>query len=200
MREPASLLWVWRHPRAQGASGRCIGWTDLPVDRRRAKRLAHRIRQAARRHGLPRHVLTSPLQRCASVGRWLQRWGWRHEVDPALREMDFGCWEGRRWEDIPRADIDAWCAAISRYRPGGGENLQGLLERAAAWRPPLAPLAIVSHGGWMLARRWLESGRPAPETGAQWPPAPRHGECWRLAAAPFEPAARPSGGASWRAA
>jgi len=28
MLEPAAELWVWRHPRAQGAAGRCIGRTD----------------------------------------------------------------------------------------------------------------------------------------------------------------------------
>lgn len=200
MREPAPVLWVWRHPRAEGSAGRCVGWTDLPVDPRRAKRLAHRIRQAARRHGLPRRVLTSPLQRCAAVGRWLKRWGWVLELDPALREMHFGHWEGLRWEQIARKELDAWCSTFAQHRPGGGESLQGLLERVAAWRPPLAPVAMVSHGGWMLARRWLESGRPAPEQAAQWPAAPRHGECWRLSAQAFELTTMPSGAASWHAA
>lgn len=200
MREPTPVLWVWRHPRAEGSAGRCVGWTDLPVDPRRAKRLAHRIRQVARRHGLPRRVLTSPLQRCAAVGHWLKRWGWVHEVDPALREMHFGHWDGLRWEQIARQELDAWCSAFAQHRPGGGENLQGLLERAAAWRPPLAPVAIVSHGGWMLARRWVESGRPAPEQAAQWPAAPRHGECWRLSAQAFDLPSMPPGAASWHAA
>jgi len=78
---------VWRHPRPEGAAGRCIGaGTDLIVHRRRAKRLARRIQQVARRQRLPHHVVTSPLQRCADVGRWLRRWGWRHEIDPALRD------------------------------------------------------------------------------------------------------------------
>ena len=62
---------AWRHPRPDGVAGRCIGHTDVPVDRRRAKRLAHRIRCAARREGWPKGVWTSPLRRCADVGRWL---------------------------------------------------------------------------------------------------------------------------------
>lgn len=180
MGEPVRLLWVWRHPRPEGAVGRCIGRTDVPVDPRRAKRLAHRIRQEARRQGLPRHVLTSPLQRCAAVGRWLKRWGWRHEQVAQLREMDFGCWDGLAWEQVPREEIDAWCAAFEQHRPGGGENLRELLQRAKAWRPPFAPIAVVSHGGWMLARRWAASGAPAPGHPAQWPAAPRYGECWHL--------------------
>ena len=65
MAEPVSALriWIWRHPKPIGAAGRCIGRTDLPVDPRRAKRLAHRIRQHARRHHLPHAVVTSPLRR-----------------------------------------------------------------------------------------------------------------------------------------
>ncbi len=183
MLEPDSALWVWRHPRPIGAAGRCIGSTDLAVDQRRAKRLAHRIRQAARRHGLPRRVLTSPLQRCAAVGRWLRRWGWRHELLRELREMDFGHWDGRAWAQITRNEVDAWCADFLYHCPGGGENLHGLFVRVAAWQPPRGPVAMVAHGGWMLARRWLASGRPAPVRADQWPAPPRHGECWRLPAA-----------------
>ena len=74
-------LYVFRHPKARGAAGRCIGHTDLPVDPRKAKNLAHRIRTLQRRAGLPRAVCTSDLQRAAAVGRWLRRWGWVHRVD-----------------------------------------------------------------------------------------------------------------------
>lgn len=182
MLEPAGPLWVWRHPRAQEAAGRCIGRTDLRLDRRRAKRLAHRIRRAARIKGLPRRVLTSPLQRCAAVGQWLRRWGWRHERLPALLEMDFGCWDGLSWSKIPIEEIDDWCASFLHHRPGGGETLYELFARVAAWQTPAAPVVIVAHAGWMMARQWLASAQPLPVQPDQWPVAPRHGECWRLSA------------------
>ncbi|WP_439112103.1 histidine phosphatase family protein, partial [Klebsiella variicola] len=73
--------------------------TDLPVDRRKAKRLAHRIRAHARRHGLARVVVTSPRARAADVGRWLRRWGFRWQMDSGLAEMDFGAWDGRHWSE-----------------------------------------------------------------------------------------------------
>jgi alpha-ribazole phosphatase len=176
-------LWIWRHPRAQQAQGRCIGRSDLPVSARRAKRLAHHIRQAARRAGLPHCVLTSPLARCHAVGRQLQRWGWLHRVDPALQEMDFGAWDGQPWADIPQAAVDAWCADFLHHRPGGGDSLQALFSRVAAWQPPTVPTLVVGHGGWMLARQWLASGRPWPHQAADWPAPPAHGQCWRLPAA-----------------
>lgn len=180
MDDSADPLWVWRHPAAHGASGHCIGRTDLRVDPRRAKRLAHRIRRVARQHGFPHVVLTSPLGRCATVGQWLRRWGWRHLRDPALCEMDFGAWDGLPWTQVPPAELDAWCADFRHHPPGGGESLQAMFARVAAWTPPVRPALVVGHAGWMLARRWIASGRPAPERATQWPVPPRHGERWRF--------------------
>ncbi|NML16017.1 histidine phosphatase family protein [Azohydromonas caseinilytica] len=173
----SSLIWAWRHPRPEGAQGRCIGRTDLRVDPRRARRLARRIDRAARRAGLPRMVWTSPLRRCAAVGRWLRRLGWTHRIDPALLEMDFGAWDGLSWDAIARAEVDAWCADFSHGRPGGGESLARMLERAAAW--PVAPAVVVAHGGWMLARRWSTTRGTLPRV-HEWPAAPGYGELWRL--------------------
>lgn len=181
-------VFIWRHPRARGAEGRCIGRTDLAVDPRKVKRLAHRIRAFARRHGLPREVLTSPLRRCADVGRVLAAWGWQHRIDLALIEVDFGDWDGRSWACIPRAEVDGWCADLVHYRPGGGENVDQLLGRVGAWRPGTARMAV-GHGGWLSAAlRSAKRGRDtaAPRiAAADWPVAPAHCSCttFRLAGA-----------------
>lgn len=163
---------IWRHPKPRGAKGRCIGArTDLPVDPRKAKRLAHRIRLHARRHGLPREVVTSPLARAAAVGHWLKRWRFRWSVDAALAEMDFGSWDGRPWSDIPPAEFDRWMADFCGFEFDGGEALSALLARAAAWRPPGGCSLAVGHAGWMTAKQWRmvdPEGSPNPRT---WPAA-----------------------------
>lgn len=176
--------WVWRHPRPREVTGRCIGRTDVPLDRRKAKRLAHRIRQHARRHGLPRVIHTSPLRRCAMVGRVLRAWGWRHHLDPALLEMDFGDWDGQRWADITPAQVDAWCEAFLHHAPGGGESLAALFERvsgwSARWRTQLAapePVLVVGHAGWMLTLTWLSTRSDRPVRADQWPVPPAYGAC-----------------------
>ena len=176
-----STLWMWRHPRPEGALGRCIGRTDLTVDPRRAKRLARRIQRAARRAGLPHIVHSSPQRRCADVGRWLRRWGWRHIVDDALSELDFGDWDGRAWTEIARAEIDAWCADFETYAPGAGESLLDMLARVAAWHSPGAvhPILVVAHGGWMQARRWIQQGERPPASAAAWPACPAYGTLWQ---------------------
>ena len=179
-------LLIWRHPRprglASGGSARCIGRLDLPVDRRRAKRLAHRIRRAARRDGRPREIWTSPLRRGADVGRWLARWGWQHHIDDRLCELDFGRWEGRTWDQIGQPQIDAWCADFARHAPGGGESLEQLWRRCEQWlsQRPHRQALVVGHAGWIQAAQRIVAGLPVPSSAADWHAAPGHGQCLRL--------------------
>jgi alpha-ribazole phosphatase len=176
------VIHAWRHPRPQGVVGRCIGQTDVAVDPRKARRLARRIQAVARREGLPRVVCTSPLQRCRLVGRYLRRWGWRHEVHLELMEMDFGAWDGRAWADIARAEVDAWCEHLADVAPGGGETLRQVLARARHWQAPVPDCVVVAHAGWMLARRWVQTHPPdeVPLQAAQWPAAPSYQARWSL--------------------
>lgn len=189
--DAACCIWAWRHPQPQDIAGRCIGHTDVPVDPRRAKRLARRIARSAHLNRLPHVIWTSPLQRCADVGRWLRRWGWRHHIDAALIEMDFGAWDGLPWSAIARAQVDAWNQHFAHYAPGGGESLTGVLTRAAAWQPGTVPanqsgpVLIVAHAGWMRARRWLDQcvmATTVPLTSATLPAAPAYGRLWKLGA------------------
>ena len=195
------MIFAWRHPRPQQANaqdgGLCIGRTDVPVDPRRARRLARRIERSAHEHDLPRVIWTSPLQRCADVGRWLRRWGWRHHIDAALIEMDFGAWDGLPWSAIAHAEVEAWNENFAHYKPGGGESLTEVLTRVAAWQSgnhsgnqpanhaanQPGPVLIVAHAGWMRARRWLDEHNAANAallTSATLPTAPSYGALWKL--------------------
>lgn len=190
---------AWRHPRVAGVEGRCVGArSDWAVDARRAKRLAHRIRAVARREGLARVVAASPARRCLAVAGWLRRFGFAVRIDARLREFDFGVWDGRRWDAVARADLDAWCADFAGHAPGGGDTLGAFLARVrAVHADPPAPL-LVTHGGWLSALRWLEAqhaaygrgdaasdaevqGRATPRA-ADWPPPPACGGAlrWRI--------------------
>ena len=173
-------LWCWRHPRAEGAAGRCIGRTNLAVDPRRAKRLAHRIRGVARRHGLPHEAWVSPLRRCCDVGRWLRRWGWRVHVDQRLRELDFGAWDGQPWTHIAWHEVEAWQADLLHHAPGGGETLAALALRVQAFVTGAGPgpRLVVTHGGWINALRVVPAGGGSVNA-AHWPAPPRCGALWR---------------------
>jgi alpha-ribazole phosphatase len=173
-------LWCWRHPKARGAAGRCIGRTDLPVDPRKAKRLAHRIRRQARQHALPAVVWTSPLHRARAVGAWLRRWGWRWHMDARLAELDFGRWDGLPWTQVPWAEVEAWQADLLHHAPGGGESLQALAERVRSFTASLpgGPVQLVSHGGWINALLHVPPGLQR-LLAQGWPTPPRHGSLTR---------------------
>ena len=169
---------VWRHPRPGGVDGRCIGQLDVAVDRRKAKRLAHRIRSWARRHRQPRIVVTSHLRRSADVGRWLSAWGWRHRIDTRLAELHFENWQGRPWNEIAPAALGAWTSNFAVYRPGGGESVNEILARCAAfiseWRRG-EPACVVTHAGWISAAVWLQDASTRAPLAGQWPGAVKYG-------------------------
>ncbi|HET8870106.1 MAG TPA: histidine phosphatase family protein [Aquabacterium sp.] len=178
------MIHIWRHPRPIGIEGRCVGQSDVYVDRRKVKRLAHRIRAQARRQGWPRVIHTSSLRRSRDVGRCLSRWGWDHVVDPLLNEASFGSWDGLRWDQIDPSLIDGWVDDFAAFRPGGGESLVDVLARANAWQPQSNGVAnvilVVGHGGWMLARRWGQQHAGPPAVASEWPVPPSYGEMWSL--------------------
>jgi alpha-ribazole phosphatase len=174
----AAGLTVWRHPRPDGAAGLCVGRTDLPVDARRAKRLAHRIRSRARREGWPRVVFTSPLQRSADVGRWLRRWGWLHRIDERVREIDFGDWDGMAWAAVGKAAVDAWRDDFTEHQPGGcGESVSALVARCRSFITDVGEqhACVVGHAGWINAARWAAGANPPPWSAADWPRAVNYG-------------------------
>ncbi len=180
-------LIVWRHPRPKGVEGRCIGQVDVPVDRRKAKRLAHRIRQYARRERLfeRQHavVWSSPLRRCFDVGRILHGWGWAHRVDARLSELNFGGWDGQAWVQIAKSDIDAWCDNFADGQPGGGESVRQLLVRCVDFfneRRPEENCCVIGHAGWMNALRWLTETSPRALVPCHWPTPPTYGSRLRV--------------------
>ena len=175
-------LIVWRHPRPQGVEGRCIGQVDVPVDRRKAKRLAHRIRHYARRERLFEQqapvIWTSPLRRSFDVGRVLRSWGWVQRVDARLSELNFGGWDGQAWSQIAKEDIDAWCDNFADARPGEGESVSQLLARCgeflSARQSELQPqpwCCLVGHAGWISSLMWIRKCHKSMPTATDWPAA-----------------------------
>lgn len=156
-------LVLWRHPRPsrRRTAGRCIGRTDVPADRRKARRLARRILAWVAATGWPgRTIWTSPLARGAVVGRLLRQHGFEHRCDARLAEVDFGRWDGQPWSAIERDEIDAWAADLGRHRPGGGEALVDLEARLRAFVASLgrADSLVIGHGGWIRLARALAAG------------------------------------------
>lgn len=135
------ILHLIRHPRPLVAAGICYGRLDIPAENAAAD--AARLRQELPPE-LP--VWSSPLVRCRTLADALHP---QPRIDARLAEMDFGAWEGRPWDAIPRAELDAWAADVGGYAPPGGESPRELQRRALDWVAGLdVPEAIVvTHAG-----------------------------------------------------
>lgn len=139
-------LHLLRHLAPLVAPGVCYGRTDLATNLA-AQALALPALRAALPADAP--LYSSPLQRCAVLAAAL---GHPVHIDARLAELDFGAWEMRPWDAIPRADIDAWAADVACYRPGGGESVAGMALRIAAFHADLAATGVsdavvVCHAG-----------------------------------------------------
>lgn len=108
--------------------------------------------------------------------------------------MDFGVWEGQRWDDIAKDDIDAWTEAFATHAPGGGESLSTMLARvsdalqsAQQWadqntaKNTKTDVVWITHAGVMRCVHWLQTqGHHVLPRSDEWPQAaPGWGE-WEI--------------------
>lgn len=164
-----------RHPQPLVAAGICYGSTDLEVA---PAELARTLAALAPRlpAGLP--VYSSPLRRCAGLAAGLSA---NPIFDARLVEMHFGGWEMRAWDDIARADVDAWAADLANYQPGGGESVLRMAARIAAFHADLqrqlggdGEAIVICHAGAMRLLSACHAGLPPPEMALQAARAPHH--------------------------
>ncbi len=169
----ANHLWLARHAQPLIEPGVCYGQLDVPADLE-ATAVCARALADALPHGIG--IICSPLQRCEQLAQVLSglRPDLAYKTDPRLKEMDFGQWEGQRWDDIGAAAIDAWVADFSHHRPGGGESVGQFMQRvAAAWDEPRSPSGTlwITHAGVIRAATLLQGGQRQISGASQWPVA-----------------------------
>lgn len=175
-------VWWMRHPRVVLPEPLCYGASDVPVDEEHARQCAQQLALQ-----LPANcqVITSERLRTQTVARQLQALrpnlpAW--QADARLNEMDFGRWEMVAWQQVPRAELDAWNAEFSNYLFGGQESVAHLVTRAqAAWlaleqqaQDSGQPILCITHAGIINALQCLlqNPAAPIPSASTQWPTAP----------------------------
>jgi alpha-ribazole phosphatase len=181
--DPASdalgRLWLVRHARVlcpvEPARATCYGRLDWPADPLATQELA---RTLAGQLPIGARLRSSTRQRTRLLAHELQ--ALRPDLQPGgadarLDELDFGAWEGRRWDDIGEAAVAAWVRNFADARVGGGESVRQLLQRVQAALIEQAadgPGEVVwlCHAGVIRACLWLygstSSATPQADT---WP-------------------------------
>ncbi|MBC7444844.1 MAG: histidine phosphatase family protein [Polaromonas sp.] len=187
-------LWLVRHAQPLVDAGVCYGRLDVPAD---AQATAECARQLAALLPAGVSVISSPLQRCEQLAQALQaqRPDLVYKTDARLQEMDFGQWEGRAWDAIGAAALDAWVADFAGHRPGGGESVQAFMQRVAglwdetgrpatagAGRAANAGTLWITHAGVLRAASLLEHGIRCLSRADQWPRAALGFGQWRMLA------------------
>lgn len=177
----ATTFYLWRHPKPINATGRCIGHTDLLVDKRKLRRLANHIHVFTRHHRLPKVIWLSSLQRSRGVGDILAKRGFVCHISTQLCEIDFGDWDGRPWAAIAKAEIDAWCANFADFTPNSGENVQQLYQRVRLWltqqsesQTQPTSVLVVGHAGWITAACMVWANQGVPQQPSDWPAPPKY--------------------------
>ncbi|HBQ64532.1 MAG TPA: alpha-ribazole phosphatase [Clostridiales bacterium] len=136
--------------------GLYFGSTDCalsPEGEKQARVLGEKLK-----HLCFHRIITSPLQRSIRTMDIALAPGLPREIEPDLREMDFGAWEALAREEIQREwpdAWDAWCRDWLDHSPPGGETGRQFHNRVTAAFDRLIRqyrdenLLIISHTGCM---------------------------------------------------
>ena len=156
-------VWLVRHAASTTPHGITVGAGDPPLSeagraqaRRISAALAGRPLVAVWSSDLKRAIETAAMiaaPHCLPVA-----------TTPALRELDFGAWEGKNlsdlWSEDPRA-ARAWEADITDTPASFAETVRDLEARVSAfWRGVAlaGDVAIVAHRGSLAALQSLLTG------------------------------------------
>ena len=143
-------VWTIRHPPVD-RKGRCVGQTQIEPLESTAESVAKVVANAP---FVPARIFSSDLPRCARLAEGLAaHWHIPLELAPSLREMHFGEWEGRSYDEIDTRDHErwrAWCADWRYGVPPGGESVDDLMGRISRWVASASPTPsdlLVTHAG-----------------------------------------------------
>ncbi|MEL6185397.1 MAG: histidine phosphatase family protein [Myxococcota bacterium] len=122
-------------------AGICYGRLEIPVapDAREAAALVQ-LRLRPELYDNPglgdfSTVYSSPSSRCRALAEKLAlHFEAELVVDPRLRELNFGAWEGIPWSELHGDPaFEAWAKDWTRLSPPRGESLEDLEARVSAW-------------------------------------------------------------------
>ena len=145
-------IYLIRHTQAANNEGLCYGQTDVVLADSYADEMA------SLHNKLPEFeddcsVLSSPLTRCLQLA---QTFSDNVITDQRLLELNFGSWEGLKFDAIEAEVFQHWTDNMVTAKPPGGENFEDLYLRTTAfWKDLLAidakQVLVFTHAGVIRA-------------------------------------------------
>lgn len=141
-----------RHTRVAVVPGMCYGNTDVDVADSFMEE-AERVRLRLADYTFDA-VYSSPLQRCRKLAMYC---GFSEAVsDERLKELNFGTWEGQRWDEIRDPRLQEWYDDWLSMPAGGAESFLNQYNRVSGFLDDLKEtdhekVCIFTHGGTIRA-------------------------------------------------
>ena len=168
-------IWLIRHAKPLVEKGLCYGSLDVKADQTLTELASDNLIKALSKNSRVKVLLTSPRQRTKQLANLLAK---RLKIslleEELLAEMDFGEWEGRLWEDIPKSAIDLWTEDFNNHPFGGRESTGQLLNRV--WllmenaKRTHEDQIWVTHAGVIKAVQFImNNGEPYIKSAVDWP-------------------------------
>lgn len=144
-------IYLVRHTETVCEKGICYGQSDVGLREPYDTVFESILNQ------LPQEAVlySSPLQRCTILAKYIQKNSKIDSVieDSRLMEMDFGDWELKSWDAIPRKVLDPWMEDFVTVNVPNGESFVDLDYRVrefldnAISKTFIKPIIIVAHSG-----------------------------------------------------
>lgn len=133
-----------RHTKPKNVSGICYGHLDVDLESNYIKAI-----QKIQLNQYYDYALSSPLIRCVKL---IENKVDKYETDDRLKEMNFGDWEGKNWNEIDSNDIQPWYDDFVHQPTKNGESFMDLNRRVIDLIEELQTkdylkVLIVTHAG-----------------------------------------------------
>jgi alpha-ribazole phosphatase len=137
-----------RHSSLAVPRGVCYGFTDIDVSSNFSMEADWLKRTLSAFN--PGVVVSSPLQRCMKLA--VEVFNAPIIVDDNLKEVNYGDWEGEKWEDIGVEGDNLWMYQNINNRPPNGESFNELQARVIEVFDDISKnnqdkIVVVCHGG-----------------------------------------------------
>ncbi|MBZ4037711.1 alpha-ribazole phosphatase [Flavobacterium sp. 17A] len=143
-------IYLVRHTETICEKGICYGQSDVniaePFDAVFNKIISQLPAEAV--------IFSSPLKRCVLLAKHIQKNinVISYNEDDRLKEMNFGDWELKNWNEIPPEELNPWMEDFVNIKVSNGESFIELHERVVAFLQDKIqninqPIVIVAHAG-----------------------------------------------------
>ncbi len=140
-----------RHTTPDIAKGICYGQSDIDITEDFDNEAAVITSQSIIKNFDA--IYTSPLKRCKKLA---EKIGSNYSLDDRLMELDFGEWELKSWNTIPKEEITPWMDNFVSIPTKNGESYINLYDRVVQFfneiiQKEYTKVVIVTHAGVMRA-------------------------------------------------